>query len=366
MKIPFYKPYITENEMSAVSRVLKSGKLTRGQEVKEFEKEFADYIGKKYAIAVNSGTSGLHLVVRAMGWKKGDEVITTPFSFIASSNVLLFEGVKPIFVDINKNTLNIDPDKIEEKITPDTKGMLLVHILGLPVNFEKIKKIAYKYNLPIIEDACESIGKPSKNFVVSKLGVASVYGFHENKQLTTGGEGGMIITNDPIVAQKCRSMRNQGCSLNKDWLKNVILGYNFRMTEIQAAFGREQLKIIDKMLVKREGIANKYSALLSGVKGLVTPNEMISEKRSWFVYFVILESSGMRKKISQTLLSNDIISSTNYFPPIYNFSMYAGCKKECTITDEISGRILALPMFYEMTDEQINRVANVIKKAIKK
>lgn len=365
MKIPFYKPYITENETNAVLKVLKSGKLTKGQEVEEFEKEFADYIGKKYAIAVNSGTSGLHLVVRAMGWKKGDEVITTPFSFIASSNALLFEGVTPIFVDINENTFNIDPDKIEEKITPKTRGMLLVHILGLPVNFEKIKKIADKYNLPIIEDACEAIGKPGDDFIVSKLGAASVYGFHENKQLTTGGEGGMIVTDNPVVAQKCRSMRDQGRSLDKDWIKNVILGYNFRMTEIQAAFGREQLKIIDEMLAKREEIANRYSVLLSGVKGLITPSKMISEKRSWFIYFVILEDSDMREKIYQALSNNKIVSSTNYFPPIYNFPMYVGCNKECTITDDISGRILALPMFYEMTDEQINKVVDVIKGAIK-
>jgi len=365
MKIPFYKPYITENETNAVLRVLKSGKLTKGQEVEEFEKEFADYTGKKYAIAVNSGTSGLHLVVRAMGWKKGDEIITTPFSFIASSNALLFEEVTPIFVDINENSLNIDPDKIEEKITPKTKGMLLVHILGLPVDFEKIKKIADKYNLPIIEDACEAIGKPGEDFIVSRLGIASVYGFHENKQLTTGGEGGMIVTDDPVVAQKCRSMRDQGRSLNKDWIKSVILGYNFRMTEIQAAFGREQLKIIDKMLAKRGEIANKYSMLFSGVKGLVTPNEMISEKRSWFIYFVILENLGIREKIYQALSSNEIASSINYFPSIYNFPMYADCKKECAITDDISGRILALPMFYEMTDEQINQVVDVIKAVIK-
>jgi perosamine synthetase len=365
MEIPFYKPYITENETNAVLRVLKSGKLSKGKEVEEFEKEFANYIGKKYAIAVNSGTSGLHLVVRTLGWKRGDEIIATPFSFIASSNALLFEGITPIFVDINKNTLNIDPDKIEEKITPNTKGMLLVHILGLPANYEKIKKIVDKYNLPVIEDACEAIGKPSENFIVSKLGVASVYGFHENKQLTTGGEGGMIVTDDPVVAQKCRSMRDQGRSLDKEWIKNVILGYNFRMTEIQAALGREQLKIIDKMLAKREEIANKYSILLSGVKGLTTPSESISEKRSWFIYFVILESSDMREKIYQALSNNRIASSTNYFPPIYNFPMYAGCNKECAITDDISGRILALPMFYEMTDEQINQVVDVIKKAIK-
>lgn len=362
--VPLYKPYISRNEVNAVRRVLKSGKLTKGKEVDGFEKEFSGYVGKKYSIAVNSGTSGLHLAVRAVGWKNGDEVITTPFSFIASTNALLFEGITPVFVDIDKNTLNINPDMIEEKITSKTKGILLVHILGLPANYQRIKKIAEKYNLLIVEDACESIGRPSDDFVISKIGKASVYAFHENKQLTTAGEGGMIVTEDPVIAQKCRSMRDQGRSLDKDWIKNVILGYNFRMTEIQAAFGRQQLKIIDKMLAKRDDIANKYSALLSGIKGLITPDKMTLDKRSWFVYFILLENEAVREEIYNTLLKNGIACSTNYFPPIYNFPMYAGCKKGCLTAEDISKRVLVLPMFYEITDKEVKRVVDVVKDAI--
>lgn len=365
MKIPLYKPYISSNEMSAVSRVFKSGKLSRGIEIELFEKEFASYVGKKYAIAVNSGTSGLHILVRTLGWKKGDEVITTPFSYIASANALLFESITPIFVDIDSHTLNIDANKIEGKITPKTKGMLLVHILGLPVNYQKIKQLKDKYNLRVIEDACEAIGRPDDNFIVTKLGEATVYGFHENKQLTTGGEGGMIVTDDPVIAQKCWAMRDQGRSLEKDWMKYVTLGFNFRMTEMQAAFGREQLKNIDKMLMRREEIAQEYSNLLNNVKGIITPDQMTNDKRSWFIYFILLENDEIRDRVYKALLDNGIASSTNYFPPIYNFPMYADYGKGCEVADKMFERILALPMFYEMTNNEIEQVSRIIKDVLK-
>lgn len=365
MKIPLHKPYISDKEVNAVTSVLKLGKLSRGKEVELFEKEFANYIGKQYATAINSGTSGLHVAIRALGWKKGDEIITTPFSYIASTNSMLFEDITPAFVDIDPNTLNIDVDKIEEKITPQTKGILLVHILGLPVNYQKIKQLKEKYNLQIIEDACEAIGRPSDDFCVTKLGEATVYGFHENKQITSGGEGGMIATDDPIIAQKSRSIRDQGRSLEKDWINNVVLGFNFRMTEMQAAFGREQLKIIDKMLARREEIAQKYSNLLFDVHKVITPHQIIKNKRSWFIYFILLEDKDVRNKLQEKLLENGIISSTNYFPPIYDFPMYSDYKKRFDVTDEISERLLALPMFYEMTNKEIVAVSKVIKDTMK-
>ncbi len=365
MKIPLYKPYISKNEEDAISNVLKSGKLSRGEEVEAFEKEFATYVGKKYAVAVNSGTSGLHLAVRAMGWEKGLEIITTPFSYIASANALLFEGITPVFVDIDKNSLNIDVDIIEKKITSKTKGMLLVDILGLPNSYQELKKISEKYNLQIIEDACEAIGRPTEDFPVAKLGEVTIYGFHENKQITTGGEGGMIVTDNKDVAQKCWSMRDQGRSLAKEWMQNVILGFNFRMTELQAAFGREQLKISDKMLARREEIAKRYSAGLSGIRGLITPDELTGQKRSWFLYFTLLDSAETRRKVSKALNIAGIGSSTNYFPPIYNFPMYEGCIKDCNVADDVSERLLALPMFYEMTDEEVDQVVLVIEKTLK-
>lgn len=365
MNIPLYKPYISNKQKIATLRVFKAGKLARGPEVEKFEKEFATYIGTKYAIAVNSGTSALHVLVRAIGWKKGDEVITTPFSYIASANALLYENVTPIFVDIDSHTLNIDPDKIEEKITPKTKGILLVHVLGLPANYKKIQLLKEKYGLQIIEDACESLGKPAKNFMITKLGEATVYSFHENKPLTTAGEGGMIVTNNPKIAQMCRAMRDQGRSLKKNWMNNVTLGFNFRMTELQAAFGREQLAIIDKMLKRREMIAERYSLILRDVKGLVTPHAMISDKRSWFTYFVLFKKSKNRNDVYNDLRAAGVTSSTNYFPPIYKFPMHRNSNTKCENTERISKRLLALPMFYEMKDKEIEYITGVIKRTLK-
>ena len=360
MQIPLYKPYISKNEVEAISRVLKQGKLSRGSEVESFEKEFAQYIGKKFAIATNSGTSALHILVRAFGWKEGDEIITTPFSYIASSNAILFENAKPVFVDIDPKTLNIDPRKIEEKITPKTKGILLVHILGLPAIQDEIRRLSDKYNLRIIEDACEVLGRPSKDFVVGKLGDAIAYGFHENKQLTTAGEGGMIVTDDPIIAQACWSMRDQGRALGADWIQHVTLGFNFRMTEIQAAFGRSQLQMVDTMLARREEIAMLYGELLKGVEGVTTPQQMVNGKRSWFVYFVLLRDSATRDNLHNALSKKGINSSTNYFPPIYNFPMYKGYGKGFPVTDDVSERTLVLPMYYEMTNSEVEFVAQSV------
>jgi|SRR3989338_9924427 len=365
MKIPLYRPYINSNIFGAVARVMESRKLSRGKEVEDFESEFARYVGKKYAIAVNSGTSGLHLVVRALGWTITDEVITTPFSYIASANALLFENVTPVFVDIDLRTLNIDPGKIEKKISRKTRGLLLVHVFGLPVNYPLINRIREKYDLRIIEDACEAIGKPDDNFIVTKLGDATVYSFHENKQLTTAGEGGMIVTDDQNIAKKCWSMRDQGRSLEKDWLNNVILGFNFRMTEAQAAFGRAQLEIIDEMLNKRARIADRYFESLKDMAALMLPDPQATAKRSWFLYFVIFKSPVIRNIVYDLLNRSGIGSSITYFPPIYQFPMYKDYKANCENTEYVSARLLALPMFYEMTNEQIDQVVSVIKRALK-
>lgn len=365
--IPLYKPYVGKKEVDAILRVLKSGKLTRGKEVEDFERDFAIYTKQKYAIAVNSGTSGLHLAVRAMGWKAGDEVITTPFSFIASSNSLLFEGIKPVFVDIDPKTLNIDVNKIEEKITKKTKGILLVHIFGLPVDGSVIKKLKKKYNLGIIEDACEIIGRPDDIWNETRVGDISVYSFHENKQLTTGGEGGMITTNDAELAKKCRSMREHGKSTEKNWIENVILGYNYRMTEIQAAFGGAQLKSLDDILKKGEETARKYSSLLNGTDKVLTPHNLSNSKRSWFTYFILFKNPADRETVHKTLFESNIGSSTNYFPPIHKFPAHKKHGKgEYPHTESISQRLLALPLFYEISEEQIAKVASTIKKILAK
>ncbi len=364
MNIPLYKVDVRKKEIESVTRVLLSGKLSRGTVVDRFEKEFARYANKKYAIAVNSGTSGLHVCVRALGWKKGDEVITTPFSYIASSNCLLFESVTPIFVDINPSTLNIDTAKIESKITKKTKGILLVDIFGLPNIKSEIKKIKNTYNISILEDACEAIGRPSDDFTVSTIGDLSVYGFYENKQMTSGGEGGMIVTNNKRLADICRSMRDQGRSTKKDWLNNVILGYNFRMTEMQAAFGSEQLKRIDTALKAREKIANMYHVYLKDTPAIITPQLLVDKKRSWFIYFILLENSAVRERVYLFLKAKGIETSKNYFTPIYHFPMYSFCKDTFKVTDNISKRILALPMFNTLSGKEIEKICTYIKQSL--
>lgn len=364
MNIPLFRPEITKQELDQVQQVLKSGKLSRGPVVEEFEQKFAEYVGKKHAVALNSGTSGLHTAVRALGWGAGDEVITTPFSYIASSNALLYEGVRPVFVDIDADTLNIDIDAVESKITDKTKGMLLVHILGFPLNSEPLRALAAKHDLEIIEDACEAFGRQSDSFPVGRTGAISVYGFHENKQITTLGEGGMIATDCDQLARTCRSMRDQGRATGADWINNVTLGFNFRMTEAQAAFGLAQLGRADSILQQRANIAEQYTRALSAFTHITTPYAPADIQRSWFVYFVLLRSKEERDAVHERLSANWIQSSTNYFPPIYRFPMYAEHREEAfPNTEDTSSRLLVLPMYNDMTSEEVRCVVEALTHA---
>jgi perosamine synthetase len=364
MKIPLYRPYVNEEMVRAVTAVLCSRKLSRGESVIQFESEFATYVGKKHAVALNSGTSALMVAVGVLGWKEGDEIITTPYSFIASSNCLLVHGVKPVFVDIDPTTLNIDPSKIEEKIGPRTKGILIVDIFGLSIDVDCLRDIAKRHDLLVLEDACEALGRHSEIFAAGKIGDIVAYGFHENKQLTTGGEGGMLVTDDDQLAEKSRAMRDQGRSNHANWIENVTLGFNFRMTEMQAAFGSAQLHVLDEMLARRKKIADQYSLLFSKVDGVATPAQITGSERSWFIYFVLLENTEMRKAVRDALTQSGIGSSENYFPPIYRFPMYSDYKENCPAADFISDRLLALPLFYEMTDEEVNVVVAEVVSAI--
>lgn len=360
MSIPLYKPEIGLDEENAVMRVLRSGFLSKGKEVQVFETEFALYVDKKYAVAVNSGTSGLHLAVRALGWKTGDEIITTPFSYIASSNALLYEGIKPIFVDIDRKTLNIDINELEKKITSKTRGILLVHIFGLPSERNRFLKLVKKYKLQVIEDACEAIGRPTEDFPVGTYGDVSIYGFFENKQMTSGGEGGMIVTNDKKVYNLCKSMRDQGRSLKKNnWIDNVILGFNYRITEIQAAFGRVQLRKLDQMLIKRKILSNLYNRLLQNTN-VETP--FLSHfSRSWFVYFVLFKNKNIRHRIKKILDKEGIKNSDSYFPPITHFPLYRYDKFRYPVCESISEILLALPLFTSLSEESIKHICKIIK-----
>lgn len=365
--IPLYKPYFDNDEVNAVLKVLKSGKLSRSKEINNFEKNFAKYVNKKYAVAVNSGTSGLHLAVKALGLKEGDEVITTPFSFIASSNVLLYERMKPIFADIDPNTFNLDPKEVIRKINPRTKAILIVHILGYPCYPEEYKKISKKYSLPIIEDACEALGRPEANFQVNTVGDLTVYGFFENKQLTTGGEGGIIVTDNKQLARFCFSARDQGRSNKKNWLEHVIVGYSYRMTELQAAFGNAQLQKLDNLLDQRARLARQYSLFLRGVPDIKLPYDDKNAKRSWFTYFLMFSSSRLCNKICAELEKNNI-AFHKYFPEIHSFPAYKslGYKiGDFPICEEISNATIALPFYIGLQKKSIEYISKIIINVVK-
>lgn len=370
-KIPLSKPDITNKERKAVLEVLKTSSLSLGKKYIEFQDLVSKFIGVKYAVAVNSGTSGLHLIVRAMGVGNGDEVITTPFSFIASSNCILQEGAKPVFVDIDEKTFNIDVSKIKEKITAKTKAILAVDIFSQPADWKELKKIARKYKLALIEDSAEALGSEQGGKKCGGFGDAAVFAFYPNKQITTG-EGGMILTDDLKIAELCKSMANQGRRAdNGKWLEHVRLGYNYRLDEMSSALGVVQMKRIKEILKKRALVAGMYSRNLKNIEGLETPFVRPGNKLSWFVYVVKLaEKFGgkVRDKIIDEM-SERGIQCSNYFQSIHLQPFYKtlGYKEgDYPACENISQRTLALPFFNNLSEPEINFVAANLRQIIKK
>lgn len=361
MKVPLSKPSIGEEEIKAVSEVLKSGNLSLGPKLPEFEEKFASYIGTKYAVAVSSGTSGLHLCMKLLNLKQGDEVITSPFSFIASANCILYEKAKPVFVDIKENDFNIDPDKIEEAITEKTKAILPVHIFGKSTDMDKIKKIAEKYNLAIIEDACEAVGAKYQGKKVGSLGNFSVFAFYPNKQITTG-EGGIITLNDEEKANLLKSLRNQGRStMSSAWLAHDVLGYNYRLSDISCAIGIEQLKKIDYILEKRKQKAKLYNELLSELD-VICPE--FNEEKSWFVYVIRVKNRDhvMKKLIEKGVACRPYLPAI-HLQPIYK-KLFNYKEGDFPVCEKVSNSTLALPFFTEIIEEEINYVYNTLKEIL--
>ena len=363
-KIPLSAPDITESEIAAAVRVLRSGRLSLGNEQALFEEEMAHYVGTKHAVAVSSGTAGLHCVIRALGIKEGDEIITSPFSFIASANCILFERAKPVFVDIDPLTLCLNAEKIEEALTPRTKAILAVHLLGVPCRMDRIRQIAEKNNLFIIEDSCEAIGAVWKGKKVGSLGNAGVFAFYPNKQMTTG-EGGIITTNDAGLAEVCRSLRNQGRS-PEDGYVFERLGYNYRLTDIQAAIGRVQLRRIDEMLEKRRQAADWYFESLGPIEDVVLPPRAGSGPESWFIFLIRLAegySTGDRNRLRQ-LLGQEGIETGAYFPPIHLQPFYRNqlgyAEGDFPVTEQVAARTLALPFYNSLKRETIQFICERI------
>lgn len=371
MNIPLSSPDITQKEINAVTRVLHTPYLSLGPKLCEFEEKFAKYIGNKYAIAVNSGTSGLHLSVKSLDIKDGDEVITTPFSFVSSANCILFERAKPVFVDIKPDTLNINEDLIEVNITKRTKAILPVHVFGYPCNMEKIVSIARKHKLSVIEDACEAIGTELNGQKVGTFGDVGIFGFYPNKQMTTG-EGGMIVTNDKKIADICRSMRNQGRDDSSKWLMHDRLGYNYRLSEINCVLGIAQLERIDELLKKRERVASKYNKELTDIDDIILPiKDAVDVKRSWFVYPVLLRPGFSASKRNNLIgrLRDLGIGSSIYFPSIHLQPFYRktfGFKKGTfPVTESVSDRAFVLPFYGNLSVKAIKYTAKELKNILR-
>jgi len=452
--IPMSAPDIAEEDVQAVSEVVRSGRLALGPRTEEFERLIAEYVGVKHAVAVSSGTAALHLIVKALGIGPGDsargitrdspheireteifhgvrsipraEVLVPSFTFASSVNVILFERATPVFVDIEPDTYNLDPEDLERKITSRTKAIMVVDVFGHPAEWDKILRIAEKYNLKVIDDSCEALGAEydsrkskvqspesqlesqeprvqSRKFKVQssesqlqspqsrvgshesktlsqngqteggwkKLGTfgdAAAFAFYPNKQMTTG-EGGIIVTDDDEIARICRSLRNQGRGEMGAWLEHERLGYNYRMTEMSAALGVSQLKRIDEILAKRSRVASMYTEHLSGVDGVIPPTVRQDVRMSWFVYVVTLSEGLDRDQVMQKMAKRGI-PTRGYFSPMhlqpYIRDMLGTHEGMLPITESVAKRTIALPFYNKLTGDEIDCVVENLAEIVRR
>lgn len=357
--IQIAKPYITEKERRAVLKVLDSGMLAQGEKVKEFEEKFASFIGTKYAIATSSGTTALHLACLALGLKRGDEVITTPFSFIASANGILYTGAKPVFVDINEKTYNIDPGLIENQITKKTKAVLIVHLYGNPCQMDEIIELAQKYHLILVEDSCQAHGASFDNRRTGSFGTGC-FSFYATKNMTTG-EGGMVTTNKSEIADKIRLLRSHGSEVE---YYSDFLGYNFRMTDIQAAMGIEQLKRLPKFNRKRIKNADYLTGRLKDTNGIITPTIKPRAVHVFHQYTIrVTEKYPLtRNQLMDVLRKKGIFSKIFYPIPIYKQPLYQrlGYKDCLPIVEKIVNQVLSIPIHPLVTKRDLDLIAKVI------
>ena len=355
--IPLARPVLGEAEEQRVLEVLRSGRLSLGPLLGEFERAFASRVGASYGSAVSSGTAGLHLALRAVGVSDGDEVITTPLSFVASANVVLYERARPVFADIDPVTFNLDPDAAAAAVTDRTAALLPVHLFGYPADLGAFERLG----LPIVEDACEALGAvDADGITVGARGHPAVFGFYANKQLTTG-EGGMVTVADAGFKERIDSERNQGRAPNMDWLDHDRLGFNYRLSDIACALGLAQLERLDSMLARRARVAGLYASALDGIVGLQLPcSETGRVRRGWFVYVVQLPTGLDRDGIVRALAEHGVPSKP-YFPAVHLMTYYRerfGHREgQFPVCEDVAARSIALPFFPEMTEPQVEQVA---------
>ena len=361
--IPSAEPNITEDDAKAAYNAIKEGRLSSGSYVKKFEQEFANYIGTKFAIAVNSATSGLQLSLASLGIYDG-EVITTPFTYAATSNVIVHQNAKPVFVDVDKTTYNIDPDKIEKAITKKTRAIMPIHYGGQCSEMEEISEIASKHNLFVIEDAAPAIGATHKQRRAGTFGIISAFSFFPDKNLTTG-EGGMVVTSDPELADKCEELRKNGASSR---YHHTSIGWNFKMPDPNAALGLSQLKRIESIIATKNKIAKYYQVSLEKINEIQLPIVKEYNRHTFMLYSILTKDLKQREEIKNALADKGIESRINFpsvhLQPIYK-QMFGFQSDSFPISENLSDRILGLPIFFSMKEEQQDQIVNVIREIVK-
>jgi perosamine synthetase len=369
-KIPLSSPDVTEAEIEAVAATLRSPQLSLGPRLTEFETTFTPLTGVEHAVAVSSGTAGLHLAMLALGIGTGDEVIVPSFTFIAAANAIRYVGATPVFVDIDGLTLNLSPAAVERAIGPRTRAIVAVHTFGVPADMHALVELARRHQLALIEDACEALGATIDSQPIGSFGHVAVFAFYPNKQITTG-EGGMIVTRDPDLAAHMRSLRNQGRASTDSWLQHTEVGYNYRLSEIACTLGIGQMRRLPSILDRREEIARIYRQHLSAEDGLTLPiDEMPGYRISWFVYVVRLSDAfpaPHRERVIRQLEQSGI-GCARYFAPIHLQPAYAdiSASANLSITETVASRTIALPFFNRINDSQIATVCEALKLAIKR
>ncbi|MBT8485099.1 MAG: DegT/DnrJ/EryC1/StrS family aminotransferase [Phycisphaerales bacterium] len=381
--IPLSLPDITDAEVRAVVATLRSGRLSIGPQAEEFERLVARRAGRTHGIAVSSGTAGLHLALLALGIGPEDEVITPAFSFVASANCVLYVGAKPVFVDCDPRTLNMRADAVESKITDRTKAIIGVEVFGNPAGMSELAALSNKYEIPLIEDACEGLGGRLGTDAIGGFGRVAVFGFYPNKQITTG-EGGMIVTHDDTLADQCRSLRNHGRAGTSratasggpaalgSWLEHERMGFNFRMNELSAALGVAQMRRLDELLEMRQWVAETYTRRLMGNADVLVPTVAADCFMSWFVYVVRLSdrfTEAERDEIIAGLRRHDV-GASNYFPPIPmlpHFRRLCGHQPgDFPVAESVSHRTIALPFFTRLTGREVDLVCQTLELMIKR
>ena len=368
-EIPLSRPWLDEREEELVLEVLRSGRLSLGPWIDRFEEEVAERVGAPYAAALSSGTAGLHLLCRIAELGPGDEVITSPLSFVASANCFILEGATPVFADVDPVTLNMDPAAVEAAVTERTRAIVAVDMFGYPCELDALRAIADRHGLRLIEDACESLGAEYRGTALGGHGPSAVFAFYPNKQMATG-EGGAVTTHSEEEWRLLRSLRNQGRSYDGGggWFHHVRLGLNYRWTDIQAAIGLAQLEKLDRILELRAAAAQRYGELLADVEGIEPPAPDDAEhRRSWFVYVVKL-ASGLNRSSVMDALRREGVATAEYVPCIhlqpYMRERYGFAEGLCPVAEETASRTMALPFFTAIEASDQERVVEVLRSAL--